>query len=102
MRFTDFSLQWGLSLQLVGAQATLWAALSAGNGYAVSNGSYKANTGVAAWIIEGPNSTLCLISQWHTPGHKDDHSSFHSELAGIVGVNLLATNVPQTSKMAGM
>ncbi len=86
MRLAEFSLQWGLSIQLVGAQAAVWSTLSAGKGYAVSDGLYKNNTGAAAWIIEGPTSSLCLIGQWYMPGHNNDHSSFRSELAGIVGV----------------
>jgi len=97
MRSTDFSLKWGLSIQLVGAQAAVWSALSARQGYAVSDGSYKNNTGAAAWIIEGPNSSLRLIGQWYTPGHNDDHSSFRSELAGIVGVLYTLTFWPPSS-----
>jgi len=53
--------------------------------------------GAAAWIIKGPNSTLHLIGQWHMPGHKDDHSSFHSKLAGIIGVLHTLTFWPPTS-----
>jgi len=86
MRATEFSQQWGLTLNLTGSQTGLLAALSAGEGFAVCDGSYKDNTGAAAWIMEGQNSSIRLTGQWHTPGQDEDHSSFRSELAGIIGV----------------
>jgi len=76
MRTTEFSQQWGLTLKLIGSQAGLQAALSDGDGFVVCDGSYKDNTGAAAWIMEGKNSSLRLIGQWHTPGQAADHSSF--------------------------
>ena len=97
LRSSEFSLQWGLSIQLVGAQATVRSALSAGQGYAVSDGSFKNDTGAAAWIIEGPNSSVRIIGQMHTPGYSADHSSFRSELAGIVGVLYTLTFWPPSS-----
>jgi len=97
MRLAEFSSQWGLSIQLVGAQAAIRSALSAGKGYAVSNSLYKNNTGAAAWIIEGPNSSLRLIGQWYMPSHNEDNSSFWSELAGIVGVLYSLTFWPPSS-----
>jgi len=72
----DFSIQWGSTLQLVGAQRTLQDALLLGMGYVVSDGSYKDEMGAVAWIIEGLTLDVCLIGQWHMPGHGDDHSSF--------------------------
>jgi len=92
-----FSKQWGLTIQLVGAQRELHDALSSGIGYAVSDGLYKDAKGVAAWIIEGLTSNLHLIGQWHVPGQEDEHSSFHSELAGIFGVLYTLTFWPPKS-----
>jgi len=46
----------------------------------------KKKTEPQHWIIEGNDSTTRLSGQWYTPGHDDDHSSFQSKLAGIVGV----------------
>ncbi len=83
---TDFAQQWALETQLTGAQRKLQEALSQGHGYAVSDSSFKDRNGVAAWIIEGTNSMTRLSSQWYTPSHEDDHSSFWSKLARIVGV----------------
>jgi len=62
------------------------ATLSQGHGYAVSDSSFKDEAGSAAWIIKGLNSEVQLRGQWYTPGHTDNHSSFQSKLAGIVGV----------------
>jgi len=92
-----FSIQWGLTIQLVGVQRDLHDALSLGIGYAVSDRLYKDAKGVAAWIIEGLTSNLCLTSQWHVPGQEDDHSSFCSKLAGIVGVLYTLTFWPPKS-----
>jgi len=38
----------------------MMVALLEGNGYAVSDGLFKEDTGAAAWIIEGPTSELRL------------------------------------------
>jgi len=97
MRSNKCFKQWGLSLQLVGAQSALQAALSDGDGYAVSDGLYKDFNSAAAWIIEGKNASLCLLGQWFTPGQADDHSSFCSKLAGILGILHTLTFWPPTS-----
>jgi len=86
LRSVEFSLQWGLSVQQTGGQQTLLQTLSQGQGYAVSDGSYKDEMGAAAWIIEGPTLALRLTGQIYTPSHSMDHSSFRSKLSGIVGV----------------
>jgi len=79
-------MPWKLQLALTGSQRQLMGALSGGLGFAVSDGSYKDKAGVAAWIIEGPDSTNRIVGSWHTLGHKEDHSSFRSKLTGIIGV----------------
>jgi len=85
-RHMEFFQQWEMLVHLMGSQLVLLDALTQGCGYAVSDGSYKDDNGSAAWIIEGPNSTLQLVRQVFTPGHPGDHSSFHSKVAGIVSV----------------
>jgi len=85
LRSATFSRQWQLQVQLEGLQALLHQ-LSKGLGYAVSNSSFKAESGAAAWLIEGSNSSTRLIGNWHTPGELSDHSSFRSKVAGILGV----------------
>ncbi len=82
----EFAQQWALEMHLTGAQCKLQEALLQGHGYAVSDSSFKDGNGAVAWIIEVTDSTTRLSSQWYTPGHADDHSSFHSELARIIGV----------------
>jgi len=67
-------------------QQELSKELSQGQGFAVSNGSFKEETSAAAWIIEGRDSQHCLNGQMYTPGQPNDHSSFQSKLAGILGV----------------
>ncbi len=98
-RITPFSLQWGLQLKLDGPQKVLLKALSEGHGYAVSDGSYKDESGAAAWIIEGQTSAARLTGAWHTPGHEEDHSSFRSEVAGVLGIlYTLSFWVPTSTK----
>jgi len=74
----------------------LLQALSHSHGYAVSDGSYKDEMGAAAWIIKGSTLALRLVGQIYTPGHSMDHSSFCSELTGILGVLYTLTFWPPT------
>jgi len=69
-----------------------------GLGCAVSNGSFKAESGAVAWLIEGMNSTTRLTGNWHTPGTMLDHSSFRSEVAGILGVLHSLAYFPPTTQ----
>jgi len=71
-----FTKQWKLEVNLKGAQRAMQAALSKGEGFAVSNGSFKDEVGAAAWIIEDKTADLQITRQWHTPGQPLDHSSF--------------------------
>jgi len=73
------------------------AALSNGEGFAISNGSFKDEAGAAAWIIEDKSANLCIIGQWHTPGQPPDHSLFWSELAWILGILYTLTFGPPTT-----
>jgi len=98
-RSTEFFQQWGTTVHLQGSQAALLDALTHGHGYAVSHGSYKDDRGSVAWIIEGPDSSLRLVGKTYTPGHPGNHSSFRSEVAGIVGVlHTLTFWVPHLAK----
>jgi len=100
LRSSEFTLQWGLTINQTGSQSALTNAFSGGLGYVVSDGSFKDERGSAAWIIEGPTSELCLMGQIHTPGHATDHSSFRSEVAGIIGVVYTLTFwPPETTKL---
>jgi len=81
-------------------QSTKWvvnSVLSSGLGYAVSDGSFKDERGSAAWIIECPTSALRLTGQVYTPGHATDHSSFRSEVVGIIGTVYTLTYWPPVS-----
>jgi len=97
MSSMEFSEQWDLTLSLTGAQHELLKALSQGLGYVVSDRSFKDDRGMAAWIIKGTTSNLWLTGQWHMPGQPSDHSLFHSEVAGIVGILYTLTFWPPKS-----
>jgi len=90
-----FARQWNLIVHLEGTQWEFQKTLSHGDGYAVSNGLFKDELGAMAWIIEGPTLALRLTGHWHMPGSPLDHSSFHSELAGIIGVLYMLTFPPK-------
>jgi len=87
----EFSIQWGLSLKLVGAQNTLQDTLLVGKGDVVSDGSYKDAMGVAAWIIEGltlvslANGTCQAMGMTTVPFRASWRYHWH-----LVNVNLLA------------
>ncbi len=98
LRENTFSRQWNLKVWLEGSQRAFIDRLSSGQGYAVCDGSFKDKSGAAAWIIEGPNSALRLMGNWHTPGMTSDHSSFRSELAGILGALHTLTFFPPTTE----
>jgi len=51
----EFSREWVLDLNLTRGQHKPQEALSKGNGFVMSNGSFKDEMGAAAWIIEGHN-----------------------------------------------
>jgi len=93
-----FSSQWQLQVQLEGSQQAFSNQLSEGLGYAVSSGSFKAESGAAMWLIEGTNSATRLTGNWHTPGASSDHSSFQSEVAGILGVLYTLTYFTPTTQ----
>jgi len=98
IRIDPFLVWWKLDVNLTGAQWKFQATLSQGEGFAVSDGSFKDEKGAVAWIIETATADTRLISQWHTPGQTEDHSSFRSELAGIVGVLYTLTFWPPASE----
>jgi len=97
LRRLNFSQQWNLNVQLEGSQREFLHQLSEGLGYAVSDGLFKAESGAAAWLIEGSKATPRLVGRWHTPGEASDHSSFRSEVAGILGVLYSLTYFAPTS-----
>jgi len=50
----------------------------AGEGYVMSDGSFQAGRGAAAWIIKGQDSNNRLIGTCLSPSDDDGHSSFQS------------------------
>jgi len=74
---------WEVNFHIIGNWDELVQEVTLGRGYAVSDGSFKANQGAAAWIIKGLSSANCVIGECFTPGTDKDHSSFCSKLTGI-------------------
>ncbi len=68
---------------IVGNLRELLGDIQAGNGYAVSDGSFQESQGTATWIIEGTTNTNRLIGQEISPSNEAGHSSFCSKLTGI-------------------
>jgi len=52
LQLTEFARQWALEVQLLGTQCKLTKELLQGHGFAISHGSFKDETGAAAWIIK--------------------------------------------------
>jgi hypothetical protein len=53
---------------------------------AVSDGSYKEEYGTAAWAIEGDDNNGRIVGKVIVPGGAHVHSSYRSELAGILAI----------------
>jgi len=66
--------------------------LHKGSRFVVSDELFCDQVGASAWIIEGKDHTNRLIGTINTPGGNTDHSAFHSEVAGILGIMLTLTN----------
>jgi len=59
--------------------------LVAGQGYAVSNGSFCNNTGDAVRIIEDQDSSNRVIGTIYMPGQEHDESAFRIKSCWIIG-----------------
>jgi len=51
-------------------------AIDTNKAVAVSNGSFQAQCGACAWIIEGKHLEDRIKGSMKTPGQQQDHSSF--------------------------
>jgi len=76
---STFAKEWQWKVNVVGRLKELKQVMAEGFGYAVSNGSYHELAGLAAWIIEGRDSSHWLIGTIHTPGVDGDHSAFEAK-----------------------
>jgi len=83
---STFSKELKLELWTTGAITYLHLELWNGEGYAVSDGSFRNGSRAAAWIIEGSNQANQLTSSCFTPGTAAGHSTFRSKLAGLLGL----------------
>ena len=65
---------------------TIAEAIRQGTAVALSDGSYKDQRGTSAWVIEA-DQEIGRIKGWNmVPGYQDDHSSYRSELTGILSI----------------
>jgi hypothetical protein len=60
---------------------------------AVCNGSFKEGRGSLAWVLEGDSNQHRLVGGNIVPGNTSDHSAYRSELAGILGVVMLVSEL---------
>jgi len=81
-----FAQIWQWETLVVGNLQQLINDLQSGKGYAVSDGSFQAGKGAAAWIIEGKDNTNRIIGRGLSPSDDEGHSSFRSKLAGIFAI----------------
>jgi len=82
----SFAQIWQWETLVVGNLQQLINDLQSGKGYAVSDGSFQAGKGAAAWIIEGKDNTNRIIGRGLSPSDDEGHSSFRSKLAGIFAI----------------
>jgi len=91
----QFVQDWSWELTIVGNLHDLLDDVRSGNGFSVSDGSFEAGKGAAAWIIEGKTSENRLIGKCLCPGADESHSSFRSELARIYAILLTVNTLIQ-------
>jgi len=80
--------EWQLSISSCGSLDNIRHTIDTNTALAVSDSSFQDQCGACAWIIEGETSEDHIKGSMNTPGQKQDHSSFHSEAAGIYGALL--------------
>jgi len=77
---------WKVHIQIVRSLNELQQDIRDNHGFAISNGSFQKEAGMAAWIIEGQTAWSWIIGWMITPGQSGDHSSYRSKLVGIYGI----------------
>jgi len=91
----QFAWDWELEVHPMGLWQFLLQELHLGNGFAMSDGSFRQGTGAAVWIIEGSTSQNWIVGESFVLGSNDDHSLFQSGLMGIFAVLLFLYQVCQ-------
>jgi len=81
-----FSLDWKLEVEEVSKALVIVKAIKGGIAIAVSNGSFKNGRGAMAWTIKGSLASNKITGACLVPGTEDDHSTFCSELMGLLGI----------------
>jgi len=79
----QYRREWKWELTIVGNLQLLLEDVRNGYGYAVSDGSFQAGRGAAAWIIEGRMNHNRIVRTCFSPSSDNRHSSFQSKLAGV-------------------
>jgi len=70
----QFCRDWQWELMVIGNLNKLMEEIRNGQGYVVSDGSFQAGRGAAAWIIEGRLNNNRIIGTCLSPSSKDGHS----------------------------
>ncbi len=72
---------------------TLAQAIQQGTSISVCDGSLKLQTGTAAYVLEGPDSTNRITGVTTVPGPLKEGDSYRCELTGILAVVLIADTI---------
>jgi len=65
---TTLAKDWNLKIELMGSHHIIQMAIQMGKALAVLDGSFQKQHGACTWIIEGKNSTDCIIETMTVPG----------------------------------
>jgi len=63
----QFACTWQWETHVVGNLPQLITDIQSGKGYAVSDGSFQASKGAAAWIIKGPDNKNRIVGMGLSP-----------------------------------
>jgi len=85
---SQFTRVWKLEVEESGEAQEIVKVIENGTAIAVSNGTFKPGRGAAAWTIEGGTANDKIMGACLVPGTGEDHSAFHSELMGLLGILL--------------
>jgi len=82
----QLDMQWGIQHKIHGDMKKLEEAIRQGTAIAISDGSFQNQQGMAAWMIEGHDSSNQILGKGRTPGMVTDQSAYHSKLFELWGI----------------
>jgi hypothetical protein len=72
-----------------------------GTAVAVSDRSFKHESGASAWVIDGAAHENRIMGCNIVPGTKHDHSAYRSELVGLLGIVSMVQEICSFYKVHG-